>query len=82
MTPRSLQSLKRLEAELAAVRDRGYATNFGESEVDVAAVAVAMPAGAEHASITVSAPITRLTPERAPAIAAAASRAAAAIPRE
>jgi IclR family transcriptional regulator, acetate operon repressor len=80
MTTRSLPSLKRLEAELAAVRERGYATNFAESEADVAAVAVAIP-GAEH-SITVSAPVTRLAPDRAPAIAAAATRAVAAIPRE
>jgi IclR family transcriptional regulator, acetate operon repressor len=36
MTPRSLQSLSRLEAELARVRERGYATNFAESEADVA----------------------------------------------
>ena len=76
MTPRSLQTFKRLEAELAEVRERGYATNFAESEADVAAVAVAIPgdAGGERASITVSAPVTRLSPERAPAIAAAASR--------
>jgi IclR family acetate operon transcriptional repressor len=80
MTPRSLRSLERLEAELAGVRERGYATNFAESEADVAAVAVAIPA-AEH-SITVSAPVTRLRPERAPTIAAAAARAAAAVPRE
>ena len=81
MTPRSLQSLKRLEAELGEVRERGYATNFAESEADVAAVAVAIPGdlGGDRASITVSAPITRLPPERAPRIAAAAVRAAATV---
>jgi IclR family transcriptional regulator, acetate operon repressor len=81
MTPRSLHSLTRLEAELAAVRERGYATNFAESEADVAAVAVAIPGdpGGDRASISVSAPITRLRPERAPRIAAAAARAAASV---
>ena len=81
MTPRSLQSLKRLEAELAEVRERGYATNFAESEADVAAVAVAIPGdpGGDRAAITVSAPITRLSAEGAPRIAKAAARAAAAV---
>jgi DNA-binding IclR family transcriptional regulator len=79
MTPRSLPSLERLEPELARVRERGYATNFGESEADVAAVAVAAPGdpGGRRASVTVSAPITRLDPDDAPRIAAAASRALA-----
>ena len=74
MTPRSIQSLRLLEAELREVRERGYATNFAESEADVAAVAVAIPRdiGGDRASITVSAPITRLPAKRAPRIAAAA----------
>jgi DNA-binding IclR family transcriptional regulator len=40
MTSRSLTSMADLEAQLEQVRERGYATNFGESESDVAAVAV------------------------------------------
>ena len=77
MTPRSLKSLKGLEEELRAVRERGYATNFAESEADIAAVAVAIPG--QDASITVSAPLTRLPETRASAISRAATRAAAGV---
>lgn len=74
MTPRSLSSLEQLETELAAVRKRGFATNFGESEDDVAAVAVAVPVagGVPMASITVSAPLTRIDEQRAARVAEAA----------
>ena len=74
LTGRSLTTMAELAAELEAVRDRGYAVNFGESEDDVAAVAVAVPL--QTAAITVSAPITRLAEADAPQIAAAAARAA------
>jgi IclR family acetate operon transcriptional repressor len=81
LTPQSLSTMAALESELAAVRERGFATNFGQSEADVAAVAVAVPAQAGHprAAITVSAPITRLSDDDAPRIAEAARRAAAAV---
>jgi IclR family transcriptional regulator, acetate operon repressor len=82
LTPKSLRTLGALEAELADVRERGYATNFGQSEPDVAAVAVAVPGAAESgAAITVSAPITRLAEDDAPRIAQAAARAAAELAR-
>ena len=83
LTPRSLSTPAELEAELRAVRERGYATNFGQSEDEVAAVAVAVrgPGGRPRAAITVSAPITRLTEADVPAIAAAAARAAAELER-
>jgi len=79
MTPRSLSSLEELETALEAVRRRGFATNFGESEDDVAAVAVAIPVagGIPRASITVSAPLTRMDEERAPRVAEAALEALA-----
>jgi IclR family transcriptional regulator, acetate operon repressor len=79
MTPRSLRTLGGLRKDLRGVRERGYAMNFGESEDDVAAVAVAIPgrARSHRAAITVSAPITRMDEERAPEVAAAARRAAA-----
>jgi IclR family acetate operon transcriptional repressor len=78
MTPQSLSTFKHLELELEAVRERGFATNFGESEDDVAAVAVAVPRqpGMQRASITVSAPLTRMNQDRIPAVAEAARRAA------
>jgi IclR family transcriptional regulator, acetate operon repressor len=83
MTPRSLTGRRKLEAELEEIRARGFATNFGESEADVAAVAVSIggqPAN-RRASLTVSAPISRLDRKRAEQIAAAANRCAADIRR-
>lgn len=79
LTEQSLQTVDDLEAELEQVRERGYATNYGQSEDDVAAVAVAVPARPGHrpAAITVSAPLTRMTEADAPAVAAAVTRAAA-----
>jgi DNA-binding IclR family transcriptional regulator len=61
MTPRSPSTRAQLEAALTDVRARGYATNFDESEEEVAAVAVAIPRrrGMPWSSITVSAPTTR-----------------------
>jgi DNA-binding IclR family transcriptional regulator len=81
MTPLSIGSLDTLETELAGIRQRGYATNYGESEDQVAAVAVAIPGklGTRRAAITVSAPIGRLTPRDVARIAEAARRAAAAL---
>jgi DNA-binding IclR family transcriptional regulator len=78
MTPRSPSTRAELEGTLAEVRERGYATNFGESEDDVAAVAVAIPrrSGFPLSSITVSAPITRLVAHDVPHIAAATREAA------
>jgi DNA-binding IclR family transcriptional regulator len=79
MTSRSLSTLEALERELEEVRGRGFATNFGESEEDVAALAVAIPSqpGIRRAAITVSAPITRMDEERVTDVAEAAMRAAA-----
>jgi IclR family transcriptional regulator, acetate operon repressor len=76
MTGRSLSSLVDLERDLEEVRRAGFATNFGESEDELAAVAVAIPGrpGGRLAAITVSAPLTRLRPEQAAAIAEVAHR--------
>ena len=81
MTPRSCSTLRELEAQLAEARERGYATNFGESEPEVAAVAVPLPAGAESrpAAITISAPITRLDESQVAPIADVAISAVAAL---
>jgi DNA-binding IclR family transcriptional regulator len=78
MTGRSLTTLAALRRELRAVRQSGYATNFGESEDGLAAVAVPIPGGAggSELSITVSTPSDRLDRRRAPAMAAAATEAA------
>jgi DNA-binding IclR family transcriptional regulator len=78
MTGHSITRVRDLEAELETVRQRGYATNFAESEADVAAVAVSVPGypGDRRLSITVSAPMGRLGERDAPRIADAALRAA------
>jgi IclR family transcriptional regulator, acetate operon repressor len=58
LEPRTARSLVRrmdLERELEQVRDRGYATNFGESEDDLVALAAAVTGGC----IVVTAPATR-----------------------
>jgi DNA-binding IclR family transcriptional regulator len=81
MTPRSCSTLRELEAQLAEARERGYATNFGESEPEVAAVAVPLPAGADSrpGAVTVSAPITRLDESQVAPIADIAIRSVAAL---
>jgi IclR family transcriptional regulator, acetate operon repressor len=82
MTDRSLRTISELERELDDVRARGHAVNRGQSEEDVAAVAVAVPGpGSPRAAITVSAPITRLKARAVPRLAAAVERAAAELGR-
>lgn len=54
-----------LRAELARIRERGYATNSGEWRSDVSAVAapVLNESGTPVASISVNMPTSRMTPE-------------------
>jgi IclR family transcriptional regulator, acetate operon repressor len=65
LTPRTLTSRKDLEKELATVRERGYATNFGESESDVHSIAVPIrdSSGRVRAGLAIAAPPARLTEE-------------------
>jgi IclR family acetate operon transcriptional repressor len=58
----------RLRAELALIRERGYATNTGEWRSDIAAVAAAVPgpAGTPVASLSISTPMTRMNAEMHP----------------
>ena len=74
LTDRTVCTLAELEAELARVREAGYATNLGENEPAVAAVGVAIrvPRGSSPTAITVTAPYARLEHARIPEIAAAA----------
>ena len=79
MTPQSNATLAQLEEELGAVRERGYATNFEESEDGLAAVAAAIPdqpRGAQ-AAITIAAPVTRIDDTMVEVLAEAVQRAAA-----
>ncbi|HZU15291.1 MAG TPA: IclR family transcriptional regulator [Candidatus Dormibacteraeota bacterium] len=78
-TPRSITRLEELEPELEAIRARGYATNFEESTPGLHAVGVTVPGpdGRPAAAIAISAPASRLPPERVPELVVAAQRAAA-----
>lgn len=73
VTPGSLSSRAELRRELELTRRQGYGVNWGESEPDVAAVAVAVPGvfDAPPTAIAVSAPISRLGVEQAPLVAKA-----------
>src|SRR5207244_6929023 len=61
MTPNTTTSRRKLEAELALVREQGYATNVGESEPDVSAVGVAIRngRGSPRMGISVAVPLSR-----------------------
>lgn len=74
LTPASVTSLSALVEELALVRERGWATNVGESESDIAAIGVALDGPGPRAAIAVSAPRERLTGERLERAARAALR--------
>jgi DNA-binding IclR family transcriptional regulator len=82
-TPWTITKAAALQAELDAVRQRGYATALGEIEEGLHAIAAPVRGrdGLALAAISVSGPAYRLPPERlselgAPAIAAAARIAA------
>jgi DNA-binding IclR family transcriptional regulator len=80
-TSRSIGTLAELAADLAVVRERGFATNFDEHELGATGIAVRIPvpAGVTPAAITVNAPSARVPSERIPVIVAAAIAAAARI---
>ncbi|MFN2446684.1 MAG: IclR family transcriptional regulator [Vicinamibacterales bacterium] len=61
-TPHSITSRDELESELQAVRKRGYATNFGESEAEIGSIGIAITAadGQPRAGLAVSGPLSRI----------------------
>ncbi len=71
-TPRTITTRPALEAELAAVREHGYAVTDEELELGLVAVAAPVFAGGltAVAAISVSAPASRLTTDLIPATAA------------
>jgi DNA-binding IclR family transcriptional regulator len=68
LNERSLTTRSALFAELEQIREDGYATNFGESEMGIAAVAMAQRSmtGAAPVAIAISAPEQRLPASRVP----------------
>jgi DNA-binding IclR family transcriptional regulator len=78
ITPHSLGSRSRLEDELSAIRERGYAVNREESEEGVASVAVSIPTRAPglRLALNAAAPVNRLAGSECPAVAAALADAA------
>lgn len=78
ITPHSIGSRTELEAELARVRERGYAVNREESEEGVASVAVPIPTRAPglRLALNAAAPQNRLDGSRYPTVAAALIKAA------
>ncbi len=72
LAPNTITSVERLRAELAAIRQRGYATSF--EETDRGAMGIAGPVYDHHgqpiAGIGIAAPLSRITRERVPEVAA------------
>lgn len=68
LTPHTLTDPAQLRAELAAIRQRGYATSF--EETDLGAMGIAAPVydrtGQPVAGIGIAAPLTRIPPARVP----------------
>jgi DNA-binding IclR family transcriptional regulator len=66
LNDRSLRTRDELFAELEQIREQGYATNFGQSEMGINAVAMAVRSmdGTAVAAIAVSAPEQRLSADR------------------
>ena len=64
VTERSVTTRTALLAELEEVRRRGFARNLGESEADMYALAVPVrrPGGEVIASLTIAAPLSRISP--------------------
>lgn len=78
ITASSIGSRTELEAELAAIRARGYAVNREESEEGVASVAVLIPTRAPgmRLALNAAAPQNRLDDARCATVAAALAKAA------
>jgi IclR family acetate operon transcriptional repressor len=71
LTPRSIADPGKLDAELARVRARGYATSVDELEHGLSAVAAPVfgPGGDAIAALSISGPTARLTSERIATVA-------------
>jgi IclR family transcriptional regulator, acetate operon repressor len=61
LTPNTIISLAALEAELARIREQGYAIDHEEHEIGVRCVAVALPGRPMSTALSVSGPSPRMT---------------------
>jgi IclR family acetate operon transcriptional repressor len=77
-TDKSVTSLDGLMREVGQVRQHGYATNFSESEEDLTAISVAVPAKDRPSTVAISlsAPSSRLGPKEVPGMVHAVADAA------
>jgi DNA-binding IclR family transcriptional regulator len=78
VTPRTITSMEALRAELQQVRESGWASNTGELEEGLNAVAVPVfdASGTCRAALSVSGPSYRVSPDRFPQLAASCKDAA------
>jgi IclR family transcriptional regulator, acetate operon repressor len=78
LTENTITSRRQLEEQLSAVRDQGYGYTLGELEIGLAAVAAPIRDLDDQvvATISVSGPIFRITPETIPAMAVLVTAAA------
>ncbi|MFN3336577.1 MAG: IclR family transcriptional regulator [Thermomicrobium sp.] len=83
LTPRTITDPVVLRAELARVREQGYAVDRGETLSDVwcFGAPVRDASGAVIAALSISVPVTRITAQRSEELIAAAQRAAEQVSR-
>lgn len=78
LTPRTIADRPALDAELATVRERGYAVDHEENTEGIACFAVAVPHHRDQSQVTdaisISVPVARVRPETEPSIVAALRR--------
>jgi DNA-binding IclR family transcriptional regulator len=81
VTARTITDKEALERQLEAIRERGYATNHGESEDGVGSLGMAVrnPAGEPRAALSVALPLDRWTEKTEQHTAAALHSAATAL---
>jgi IclR family acetate operon transcriptional repressor len=82
LTPHTLTTLDAYQAELAATRERGYALDDGEHEIDGRSVAVPVLGSNLPAAVSYSAPATRFPLDRAEEVAAVLREIAAGVAGE
>jgi len=60
ITPRTLASKKSFMRDIEVIRERGWASNLGESVPDLAAIAMAFELNSEHYGVSIVGPIARM----------------------